>query len=124
MLHAFHLDVAKVYQNVALVAVAIHVYFECIFKCFISFFKRMFVSVSYGCCICFYTYEVFQVFFCSVSYACFECFSCFVRMLQVFYLDDSKVDLVLQLVFTCVSSAFRDMLQVLHLNVSKVVRCL
>jgi hypothetical protein len=39
-------------------------------------------------------------------------------MLQVFHLDVSKVDLVLQLVFqmhvSCVSSAFRRMLQVLY----------
>jgi hypothetical protein len=45
-------------------------------------------------------------------------------MLQVFYLDISKIDLVLQLVFqmyvSCVLSAFRCMLQVLHLDVSKV----
>jgi hypothetical protein len=69
--------------------------------------------------------KCFQVFFFSnVSYACFECFSCFVRMLQVFHLDVSKVDLVLLLVFQmhvlCVSSAFKHMLQVLHPDVSKV----
>jgi hypothetical protein len=34
---------------------------------------------------------VFQVFSC-VSNVCFECFSCFVRMLQFFRLDVSKVD--------------------------------
>jgi hypothetical protein len=49
-------------------------------------------------------------------------------MLQVFYLDVSKIDLVLQLVFqmhvSYVSSAFRHMLQVLHLDVSKVDRVL
>ena len=47
-----------------------------------------------------------------------------VRMLQVFHLDVSKVDLVLQLVFqihvSCVSSAFKCMLQVGHLDASKV----
>jgi hypothetical protein len=52
----------------------------------------------------------------------------FVRMLQVFHLDVSKVDLMLQLVFqmhvSCVLSAFRHMLQVLHPNVSKVDRVL
>jgi hypothetical protein len=60
----------------------------------------------------------------SVLYTCFEFFSCFVRMLQVFHMNVSKVDLVLQLVFqmhvSCVSSAFRRILQVLYLNVSKV----
>jgi hypothetical protein len=55
--------------------------------------------------------KCFQVFFASVLYACFECLKCFVRMLQVFHLDISKVDIVLQLVFhmhiSCVLSAFR-----------------
>ena len=45
-------------------------------------------------------------------------------MLQVFHLDVSKVYLVLQPVFqmhiSCVSSAFRRMLQVLHPDVLKV----
>jgi hypothetical protein len=49
-------------------------------------------------------------------------------MLQVFHLDISKVDLVLQLVFymhiSCVSSAFKRMLQVFHSHVSKVDRVL
>jgi hypothetical protein len=60
--------------------------------------------------------KCFQVFFASVLYACFKCFSCFIRMLQVFHFDVSKVDLVLQLVFqmhvSCVLSAFKRMLQV------------
>jgi hypothetical protein len=43
--------------------------------------------------------KCFQVFFVNVSYACFKCFSCFVRMLQMYHLDVSKVDLVLYLVF-------------------------
>jgi hypothetical protein len=104
MLQLFHLDIAKVDQNVAVV---IHV----CFKCFILFSRLMFASVSSGCYICFHTYEVF---FTSVSYTCFEYFSCFVCMLQVFHLDVLKVDLVLQLVFQthvlCVSSTFRRML--------------
>jgi hypothetical protein len=63
---------------------------------------------SHICCKCFIWmlgmfangFQVFSgVFFTSVSNACFECFSCFVRMLQVFYLDVIKPDLVLQLVF-------------------------
>jgi hypothetical protein len=72
--------------------------------------------------------KCFQVFFASVLYACFECLKCFVRMLQVFHLDVSKVDIVLQLVFqmhvSCVLSAFRRMLQVLDLDVSKIDRVL
>jgi hypothetical protein len=55
----------------------------------------------------------------------FECLSYFIRMLQVFNLDVSEVDLVLQLMFQKhVSSAFRLMLQVLHPDVSKVDRVL
>jgi hypothetical protein len=72
--------------------------------------------------------KCFQVFFSSVSHICFECFSCFTLMLQVFYLDISKIDLVLQLVFqmhvSCVSSVFKCMLQVLHSDVLKVDRVL
>ena len=49
-------------------------------------------------------------------------------MLQVFYLDVLKIDLVLQLMFhmhiSCVSSTFRRMLQVLHPDISKVDRVL
>ena len=71
--------------------------------------------------------KCFQVFFVSVLYACFECSSCFVCMLQVFHLNVSIVDLVLQLVFqmhvSCVSFALRRMLQVLHPDVSKVDEC-
>ena len=49
-------------------------------------------------------------------------------MLQVFLLDVSKVDLMLQQVFhmhvSSISSVFRRMLQVLHLDVSNVDRVL
>jgi hypothetical protein len=59
--------------------------------------------------------QVFQKYVPSV-------FIVFVRMLQVFYLDVSKVDLVLQQVLHIhVSSVFRHiLLSVLHLDVSKV----
>jgi hypothetical protein len=73
------------------------------------------------------------VFFASVSYACFECFSYFVRIMQVFHMNISKVDLVLQLVFhmhvscvldvvLCVSAVFRRMLQVMHLVLHLCIR--
>ena len=97
----FHLDVGKVDRNAAHVAMVIHVCFEC----FICFSRRMFVSISSGCCICFYKclrrmLQVFQL--------------CFVCMLQVFLLDVSKVDLMLQQVFhmyiASVSSTFGRML--------------
>ena len=91
---------------------------------------------SHICCKCFIWmlrmfangFKCFHVFFESVSYASFECFSCFIRMLQVFHLDASKVDMVLQQVFrmhvSSVPYAFRCMLQVLHLDVSKIDRML
>ena len=66
-------------------------------------------------------FKVFQTYIPSVS-------SVFVRMLQMFYLDVSKVDMVLQQVFrmhvSSVPYAFRCMLQVLHLDVSKIDRVL
>jgi hypothetical protein len=37
-------------------------------------------------------FQKFSYAFASVSYACCNCFSCFIRMLQVFHLDVSKVD--------------------------------
>ena len=40
-----------------------------------------------------------MVFFTSVSLVCFECFSCFILMLQVFHLDVSKVYGVVDSVF-------------------------
>jgi hypothetical protein len=39
-----------------------------------------------------YVYNCFSSVFAFVSDVCFECFSCFIRMLQLFYLDVSKVD--------------------------------
>ena len=60
--------------------------------------------------------QVFQIYVTSVS-------AVFIRMLQVFYLDVSQIDPVLQQVFhmhvSSVSSAFRHMLQMLYLDASK-----
>jgi hypothetical protein len=59
--------------------------------------------------------------FTSVSEVCSKCFRTYVA--NVFNLDVSKVDLMLQQVFhmhvSSVSSAFKRMLQVLHLDVFK-----
>jgi hypothetical protein len=50
-------------------------------------------SVLSECCICLQLFfKCFQVCFACVLGACFECFSFFVRILQLFYLDVSKVD--------------------------------
>jgi hypothetical protein len=98
MLRLFHLDVAKVDQNIAHV-IALYTYVSNVCsKCLISFSKRMFASVLSGYCICFHAYKVFfQVFqlfhtyvasissgcykskygiAASVSDACFMCFIC------------------------------------------------
>ena len=74
-----HLDVAKVDQDVAHVAMAIHVCFKCMFYVFQTYV----LSVSSGCCKsrsgCYMYMHVASV--------CFKCLRCFIRMLQVFYLD-------------------------------------
>jgi hypothetical protein len=69
-------------------------------------------NVLSGYCICFmhilqmfymdvaYAYNSFQMFsgvFASVSDVCCKCFSCFGCILQVFHLDVSKVDQVLHM---------------------------
>jgi hypothetical protein len=102
MLQVFHLDIAKVDRDVAHVAMAIHVCFKCIFQMFNLFFQTFVASVSSGCCICFICmlqvfYWMLDMFvrvfkyFASVSDACCKCFSYFIYMLQVFHLDVSKI---------------------------------
>ena len=92
-------------------------------KCFICFFRCILQVCLTGCCICFT--HMLQVFYLDVAYVCnesvlsrcyvclqwfsnvFRCFcKCFRRMLQVFHL-----------------SSFC-MLQLLHMDVSKVDRLL
>jgi hypothetical protein len=115
----FHLNVAKVDRNIAHVAVAtFQVYVLNISSRFRDVCLQVFhLDVAY----IFIHMKYFQVFLQMFHTHVFGCFSCFVRMLQVFYLDVSKVDLVLPLVFqmhvSCASSAFRRMLQVLHPDV-------
>jgi hypothetical protein len=65
------------------------VYFQ-VFHLFHSYVA----SVLYGCCI--YLQGHFKCF-ASVSGGCFMCFSRFGRMLQMFYLDVAKVDMVLHM---------------------------
>jgi hypothetical protein len=85
----FHLDVAKVDVDIAY-AYILQVYVLCV------------SGVSYVCCKCFHLdvalVDLDVVYICN-SYTCvhvflgvFKCFSYFGRMLQVFYLDLSKVD--------------------------------
>ena len=90
----FHLDITKVDRDVALYTFV----FKCIFQMFNLFFGHSFqvfdldvayvVSVLSGYCICLqWFFKSFQVFLQVFSDACCKCFNCFVRMLQVFYLD-------------------------------------
>jgi hypothetical protein len=60
-----------------------------VFIWMLHIFYTYIVSVLSGCCICLQLF--FKCFSC-VSNTCFECSSCFVRMLQLFNLDASKVD--------------------------------
>jgi hypothetical protein len=72
-------------------------------KCFISFSRHMFASVSSECCICFHTYEAFSGVFLSVSYACFQCFSYLVCVLQVFHFGcfKSRFGVAASVSYTC-----------------------
>jgi hypothetical protein len=69
-----------------------HIFSDACCKCVyldVVYFYTYVASVLSGCCICL---QLFLSVFAFVSDTCFECFSCFVRMLQLFYLDVSKVD--------------------------------
>ena len=66
VLQVFQIDVAKIYQDVAYVAMAIHACCKGVFQMFHLFFRSMlkvclFWVLLYGCCICFTM--AFQVFF-------------------------------------------------------------
>ena len=92
MLHAFHLDVAKVDRDVAHVVMVILVCCNCMFQMFYLFFQTYVASVfiwmfhmfhTYvtgvlsGCSVCLPWFQVFfQVFFASVSYVYFKYFIC------------------------------------------------
>ena len=85
----FHLDVAIVDLDFC---IYMHVASVC-FKCFRCFHTSV-TSVSFRCCICLkYLSSAFSRCFASVSDVSCKCFNCFGRMLQVFYLGVSKVDL-------------------------------
>jgi hypothetical protein len=76
----FYIGVVKIDQNVAHVAIDIHLYFKCIFKLF-HLFQKYIASVSSACCksrsgCCIYMH---------VASVCFsEVFSCLKRMFNVF----------------------------------------
>jgi hypothetical protein len=110
----FHMNVAKVNQDVAYVAMAIRECCKSLLQMFHLFLRRMLqafyldvayvVSVLSGSCICLQPFQVFsdvllvfQMYVTSVSDVCCKCFSCFGHILQVFHLDVAKVDRVLHL---------------------------
>ena len=87
MLQVFHLDVLKVDQNVAHVAMAIHVYFECMFQMFLCFFRRS-----------------LQVFHLDVLYVSLVCYNYFIWMLYVFVIIFKSSHKLLQVFQTLVAS--------------------
>jgi hypothetical protein len=87
----FHMEVAKVDQDVAYIAIVVHVCCKRLSQCFICFFRSTLQVCLSGCYICFtymlqvfyldvaYVCNGFQVFlgvFATVLYACFKCFIC------------------------------------------------
>ena len=106
MLQVFHVDVAKVDQDVAYVAMVVHIYCKLLFSIFQLFFQTYVASVFIWMLRMFHTYAIsvfiwmLRIFyngfsyvfgcFASVSDACLKCFICLRRMLQVLHLDISK----------------------------------
>jgi hypothetical protein len=106
----FYMDVAKVDRDVAHVATVIHVCCKRLFQIFHLFFQTYVASVFIWMLYMFHTYlasvffSMLHIFcngffkcFYNVSYACFKYFICLQTMLQMFHLDVSKVDRVLLL---------------------------
>jgi hypothetical protein len=92
-LQAFHTDVAKVDQDVANVAMVVHVCCKSLSPMFYLFFRRMLQACLFGCCICFHTYVAIILSECYVCFAMvFKCFICFFYRLQMLHLNVSKLD--------------------------------
>ena len=62
----FHMDVVKVDQDAAYVAIVVHVCAKVCYQCFICVFQMHVASVLYGCCICFT--HTLHVFYLDVAY--------------------------------------------------------
>jgi hypothetical protein len=106
----FYMDVAKVDRDVAYVVMVVHVYYKRLFLVFHLFFQtyvaRVFIcmlhmfhtyvaNILFGCCICLQWLQVyFQVFLQVYLTHVISISSIFIRMLQVLYLDVSKVERV------------------------------
>jgi hypothetical protein len=107
MLQVFHVDVEKVDWDVAYVAMVVHI---CAFVLNVQLFFQTYVAVIWTLHM-FYTYVAHILSGCCVCFTWFS--SGFQMFLQVFQMHVSSV-----------SSTFRSMLQVLHLDISKVDRVL
>jgi hypothetical protein len=108
MFQVFHANVAKVDRDVAYVVMIVHVCCKCLFPMFRLFFSDVCCKcvhldvpyVSQRCCNYYIwmlhmfaiVFQVFSCVFACVSCTYFECFSYFVRILQLFHLDVSKID--------------------------------
>jgi hypothetical protein len=122
-LQLFYIDVAKVGQDVAHVAMAIYVLFQ-------VYVSNVF-SVADICCKCFYlniakidlnvTYTcMLQAYVSSVSYVCCKCFIWMLYMFVMSFKCFKVFCKCLQTYVAIVSAVFRRMLQVFHMGVSKV----
>jgi hypothetical protein len=105
MLQVFYMNVAKVDRDVAYVSMVVHVCCKLLFPMFHLFFQKYVVSVFIWMLHMFYTYVVIVLSGCYVCLQWFQVFqthvsgdsSDFSRMLQVLHLDVSKVDRLLHL---------------------------
>jgi hypothetical protein len=96
------LDVCLVfYMDVVYVTMALYTCFKHMFQVFQTHVANVLsrcCKIRSRCCICCCEYTLmFQAYVSSVSSVsdvCCKCFICFRRMLQMFHLDISKVDLV------------------------------
>jgi len=103
----FYIDVAKVDQDVAHVAMAIRVCFKCMFQMF-HLFQTYVVSVSSGCCKCRFRcciymqeFQVFSFGCCNVCNMATHMFLNFSGVLQVFQMYVAGVSVVLDVCFKC-----------------------
>jgi hypothetical protein len=109
MLQVFHMDVEKVDQDIACVAMVVHVCCKLMFSMFHLFFFLTYDASMFYLDVAYVFTNMMQVFYLDVAYVYngFKCFcKCFRRMFQIFLF------------------VFERMLQLLHLDVSKLDRVL
>jgi hypothetical protein len=98
----FYTDVAKVDQDVAYVAMVVHICCKSMSPMFHLFFKRMLQACLFECCICFHTYVA------SVLSGCCACFAMvFKYFLQVFQIHVSNILSVFLYVASVASECFQ-----------------